>query len=83
MKITVVFDAQGKIQGASTGEEMLETDDGSEITFTLVPLPGQSIHELEVPDELGGLEADAYLAGLEQTTAVQGARAQIAQAAGA
>lgn len=51
MRLHVVLDSEGNILGtAQVGIARLE--DGTQLEIGMVPEPGQTIHEVEVPDEL-------------------------------
>jgi hypothetical protein len=59
MRVYVIYDSEGRVVGTQTSEiQRVTTDRGeAEVQMTPVPQEGQTIHEVELPSELDGLEA--------------------------
>jgi hypothetical protein len=57
VRLNVIVDREGNILGtAQVGIARLE--DGTELEIGMVPEPGQTIHEVDVPDELRELSPE-------------------------
>lgn len=77
MKIGIIFDPTGNIVGTALArypgsEEDAETEEvGIGIEVGFVPTPGQTVHEVEVQDELTQLEGADFLRKLREVDAVK------------
>jgi hypothetical protein len=72
MKITLVLDSLGNIVGTVHAAQVkVAGPGGAEIVAGLIPGPGQSLHEVEVPDDLAGASALDLYRGLAKLDAVQ------------
>ena len=68
MQLTVIVDDRGSIVGTAQAGK-LRAQDGHEVEFGIVAGPGQSIHNVEVPDAVvrgSPAELHAHVLGLVQ-----------------
>ncbi len=74
MKITIVVDATGKLVGAARPAPRGEPDAAvrPEVVIELVAQPGQTLHEIDVADEMLEQPAAELLSQIAATAAVRG-----------
>jgi len=84
MKINVIFDSAGNIVGAAwpgyPQDEEVTKAGVREAEAGVAPTPGQSVHEIEVPDELMELEEADLIQKLREADPVKQVLGTIATA---
>ena len=75
MKVHVIFDSSGAIVGAAVpdfyNQNNMSTAEGQPTQVGIDNVPGQTVHEVEVPDDLVQIDSSDFIGKLKEAKSVK------------